>query len=169
MEPKPIPAGLALLLLGLMAVSATLRLRPAAGAAPRGGDPVPPFSVRTLDGERWDSRSLRGRRYGLLFLSRDCPYCRRCLAPLARGLRDSPEALVLVASDHPSVWPSDAVFRHLDDSSAGLRKIFRVRIVPTLYLIDEAGRIEGGYSGLRNEAFYLRQVPAFLAGKERLR
>ncbi len=119
----------------------------------RPGDPVPAFSlVSATNGGTWDSESLRGRPYALLFFATWCGSCRSELPAVARILQERPTLRLIAVSDEPG----DRVARYLASSGlvlpaagggGGMFASFGVRAVPTMVVVDAGGVISFARAG----------------------
>jgi peroxiredoxin len=109
-------------------------------------------------------RDLRGRLVVIAFWRTDCSGCQplreainRINQPIGRGGRwifavsDQPEADVLATLDDNPFWASIPV-----DSSARLARTFGIRNVPTVIVVDRAGRLAA-----RIEAEWNAETAAF--------
>lgn len=124
------------------------------------GQQVPSFSARTLDGETFTNRSVRGQVTLLQFWATWCSYCRRDQAAVDRIERMySGEGLLVLAID---TGESEATVRNYlrsnprscrialdEDKSMSAR--FGPHGVPYYVLLDEAGNIIGTQNGSGGE------------------
>ncbi len=122
--------------------------------------PAPEFVAKTLDGREVRLSELRGTPVLLNFWASWCGPCRRELPELA-DLYDKhkgKDLLVLGVNDEGKSVARDFQkqtglnFETLDDSSQKLYRAFRVRSIPTIFLIDKDGRIVRFASGARDKA-----------------
>lgn len=140
------------LALGLLAV--LLLARPAAGDRVRNvqaGQPVPPFSVRTIDGEDLSSAALRGKVVALVYVSADQRSSERALAALGalgRELRHPDLAIVSMTADTVRVGDFRQQRSRLDFTAPlGLdvgRQVYGslgIIVLPTTVIIDREGRL----------------------------
>lgn len=119
----------------------------------RPGNPVPAFSlVLVASGETWDSESLSGRPYALLFFATWCGSCRSETPAVARILQERPSLRLIAVSDEPG----DRVARYLASSGlalpaagggGGMFASFGVRAVPTMVVVDAEGVISFARAG----------------------
>src|SRR5947209_1738840 len=90
-----------------------LAFGPAAGAAPQAlkiGDPVPPFSLQTLDGKTLDIANLKGKVVLLDFWATWCVPCRQAMPELKTLLQKNsgkPLVVVSVSADQDIKAPTE--------------------------------------------------------------
>jgi|SRR4051812_31489642 thiol-disulfide isomerase/thioredoxin len=138
--------GIGLLCLGL--------LGSAAGAAPQPikvGDPVPPFSLQTLDGKTLSIASLKGKVVLLDFWATWCGPCRQAMPELKQLLQKNtgkPLVVVSVSADQDRkaaeefvrtngmTWP-----QAWDGQGKVIAGVFGVEGLPSYAVIDADGRI----------------------------
>ncbi len=119
------------------------------------GGPLPTFSLRTLDGTAWSSTSLAGKPTLLAFWAPWCGVCKTESQNLgwARRLVGERANVVSVASAFRSEGDVSRYVAEqgvdypvlLDDQ--GLAETLQVGAYPTVYFIDETGRIKGSVVG----------------------
>ena len=121
--------------------------------------PAPDFELKTLDGEKIRLSELRGHPVLLSFWASWCGPCRRELPGLskisneykAKGLQ------VLGVNDEGKgtagkyVKEAGLTFDTLDDSGLKAHRLYRVRSIPTVFLIDKDGKVVRFFKGSRDE------------------
>ena len=135
---------------------------------------APPFSLRRLDGTAWNlTDEIADRPAVLFFFETDCPSCRLSvpnLKRLAHWLDDS--AAVVGISQDPAdatreiVSRLDIDFPVLLDADLSVSRLYDPLAVPTLFLVDGAGRIVRHHTGFEKAAFndWAAALAALLAG-----
>ncbi len=129
-------------------------LRDGCGApAVRAGDRAPRFSLVLVgSGETWDSESLNGQPYALLFFATWCGSCRSEMPAVARVFHEEPSLRLYAVSDEPG----DRVAQYLASSglalpaagdAGGMFASFGVRAVPTMVVVNEQGVVEFARAG----------------------
>ncbi len=137
---------LGIALLGLVALGA------AANAAPlKIGDPVPPFSLQTLDGKTLDITSLKGKVVLLDFWATWCGPCRQAMPELKELLLKNtgkPLVVVSVSADQDRKAAEEYVRSNnmtwtqaWDGQGRVIGGVFGVQGLPSYALIDAEGRI----------------------------
>ena len=115
------------------------------------GGSLPAFSARTLDGTLLTEGMFTGRPVLLIFWNTWCPLCRRELPAVDRlARRFAPRGLAVLAVNTAlndsekkarSYWAkSGYLFPTVFDSSFRMGQAFKVLGVPTVLLVDAAGR-----------------------------
>ncbi len=121
--------------------------------------PAPQFTAKSLDGETFTNRSLRGRAVLLQFWATWCQYCRRDQAPLDNVARTFSNELVVLAID---VGESESTVRsYLEQHPRSTRVVlnegealasrFGAKGFPYYVLINSEGDIAGTQSGSGGE------------------
>jgi Flp pilus assembly protein TadD len=147
--------------------------------------PAPEFSAVDLRGRRQSLAALRGRPAALLFWASDVPAARAAFAALARGhdaLREAGIGALAVALDAPSererlralAARHELPFVHASEEIAlgytiANRHLFMNRQdlrLPTLFLLDAAGRIVKAYRGSAGVAEILADAARIDAAPE---
>ena len=122
--------------------------------------PAPDFEVKTLDGQRVRLADFRDRPVLLNFWASWCGPCRRELPSIVK-LHDEMKSRGLVVlgvndegRDIAQEYAEKAGlnFQTLDDSRLKLHRLYRVRSIPTIFLIDREGQIVRFLKGARDEA-----------------
>ncbi|MBV8684964.1 MAG: methylamine dehydrogenase accessory protein MauD [Caulobacteraceae bacterium] len=132
----------------------------AVAGGPEVGQPAPPMSLQTLDGSNLQlgAPSQSGRM--ILFVSSDCPVCKR-LIPLAKSVAKAEQFDLVFAGDAPSADLRALVGRYDLEAypfvnSRELGMAFQVAKLPYAVLLDEAGRIAA--KGLVNTREHLESL-----------
>jgi peroxiredoxin len=123
----------------------------AAPPPPKIGDPVPAFTLQTLDGKAVTSESLKGKTVLLDFWATWCPPCRQAL-PEIRSLskKNAGHSLVVisVSVDDNKATLEDFVHKNAmdwtqawDGQGKVTNGIFGISDFPSYVLIDAKGRI----------------------------
>lgn len=111
--------------------------------------PAPDFELKTLDGDKVRLADLRGKPVLLSFWATWCGPCRRELPELA-ALHDEfqKKGLVILGVNDEGKGTAKKYaekellpFPILDDSGLKVNRLYRVRSIPTLFLIDKDGKI----------------------------
>jgi cytochrome c biogenesis protein CcmG, thiol:disulfide interchange protein DsbE len=152
------------------------RLAPQIGAAlgvGRTGEPAPPFTVVTLDGERVSLDSLRGKVVLLNFWATWCAPCRIEMPGFQRVYRDKKDQgfeIVALSTDQEGV---EKVVNYIADrgvtfpvamAPGGIVQTYRGgNMIPTSILIDRNGRIRHRVTGIFAEPALRLAVNRLLA------
>jgi thiol-disulfide isomerase/thioredoxin len=142
----PLHLRLGIALLGLLALGT------AASAAPlKIGDPVPHFSLQTLDGKTLDSASLKGKVVLLDFWATWCGPCRQAMPELKSLLQKNsgkPLVVVSVSADQDMKAPAEFArangmtwMQAWDGTGKVIGGVFGVSGLPSYVVIDADGRI----------------------------
>lgn len=126
--------------------------------------PAPDFELKTLDGQRVRLQDLRGKPVLLSFFASWCGPCRRELPSMVKlheefkdkglqvfGVNDEGKGTARQFAEKAGL-----TFAILDDSSLKAAHLYRVRSIPTAFLIDKDGKVvrflRGGrdYDSLRS-------------------
>ena len=168
---------LAALLIGVVVAAMQIRFDP---AVLRPGDPVPNFTLQTLDGKSVTFSSLQGQAIVLNFWATWCPPCRREMPLLdavqkdyrTRGVTivgiDLGEPMDLVRAYVQSVGVTYPIW--VDTTNPGpefnrtheLYNRFGGVGLPTTFFIDANGIIRDRYIGELNRAFLQNRIEAML-------
>jgi peroxiredoxin len=111
--------------------------------------PAPDFELKTLDGERVRLAELRGHPVLLSFWASWCPPCRSELPELSAIKQQfQGKGLVVLGVNDEGRGPArkyseeaGLTFPTLDDSGLKAHRLYRVRSIPTLFLIDKNGKV----------------------------
>jgi thiol-disulfide isomerase/thioredoxin len=168
---------LAALLVGIVVAAMQIRFDP---AVLRPGDPVPNFTLQTLDGKPVTFSSLQGQAVVLNFWATWCPPCRRELPLLeavqkeysARGVTiaginlDEPVDLVRTYVRSAGVtYPIWVDPRAAEPGFKGTRELYNQFGgvgLPTTFFIDANGVIRDSYIGELNRAFLQNRIESML-------
>ena len=126
----------------------------AANAAPQPlkiGDPVPPFSLQTLDGKTLSIASLKGKVVLLDFWATWCGPCRQAMPELKTLLQKNsgkPLVVVSVSADQDMKAPAEFArangmtwVQAWDGTGKVIGGVFGVNSLPSYVVIDADGRI----------------------------
>lgn len=113
------------------------------------GTAVPDFTATTLDGTTYTAANLRGRMWAVGFFAATCGSCRTYLPQLCDFMArpDMTAQLCLVFIDGDAHMATDLVAMargHLPtvvQATAEVSRAFQVQVYPTLFAIDENGRV----------------------------
>ena len=112
------------------------------------GKPLPDFSRRTLDGQRVDTVSFRGRTVVIKFFAKYCAPCQKTLPALEALHQRHPDlAIVGVAEDEHQADVEDVVSRYsltfpvVYDAENVLAGRYRVNALPAAFVADLNGTV----------------------------
>jgi len=121
--------------------------------------PAPDFELKTLDGERVRLSSFRGHPVLLNFWASWCGPCRRELPGLVKiysqykdkglvvlGVNDEGKGTARKFADVASL-----TFPTVDDSDQKAYRQYRVRSIPSVFIINTDGKVVRFFSGARDE------------------
>jgi thiol-disulfide isomerase/thioredoxin len=119
-------------------------------------EPAPRFFAKTLDGERFDNQSLKGRVVLLQFWTTWCPVCKSDQAAVETIVREyAPKGLVVLAVDVNE--SKKRVKKYLEESprspkivlteDTNLAAIFEVKSFPRYIVINREGNLSGEQNG----------------------
>ncbi len=129
-------------------------------AATGADEPAPHFSLKTIDGEKYTSETLKGKVVLIQFWATWCPYCKKD-EPVVDSLANefAKEGLVVFAVDMGE--PRRKVKKYLDTSPRAakivlaedttLAAICEARGYPLYVLLDRDGKIAGRQHGAGGE------------------
>ena len=121
--------------------------------------PAPDFELKTLEGDRLKLSDLRGKPVLLNFWASWCGPCRRELPGILNIHRTlmSKGLVVLGVNDEGRrearkfAAEANLPFDTVDDSAKKVHKLYRVRAIPTVFLIDNDGTIVRFFRGAKDE------------------
>jgi len=122
------------------------------------GERAPAFSLKDLSGNEVYLSSFRGRTVLLNFWATWCPYCRKeraHLNSLHREYKDRGLVIISIATDKSAGTVRDfmknnpADFIVLSDDNKKTSASYKVRGLPTSFLIDREGMIRQKFVGFR--------------------
>ena len=119
------------------------------------GVEAPHFALPTVEGNIVRMADFKGQHVALIFVRSNCPYCHELEEHLEKyPIKDDRQLFIIsldqigetrtIQAAHPFAFPI------LVDSTGILGKEYEVSAVPTVYLIDEEGKIEASASGMPN-------------------
>jgi peroxiredoxin/outer membrane lipoprotein-sorting protein len=122
--------------------------------------PAPDFEAKTIDGEKLRLSDLRGKPVLLNFWASWCGPCRRELPGVEKvhqafkdkglvvlGVNDEGKAIARQYTGEASLS-----FNTVDDTNLKVHRLYRVRSIPSVFLIDKDGKIVRFFSGAHDEA-----------------
>ncbi len=139
-------------------------------AIPQIGSPAPVIKLMDLQsGKSFSVNDLRGKVALFNFVSAWCPSCKEAQRSLV-GLADKYRGLELItiSLDEDSSGFVDSLNKEnpgihfVSDKSDTITKAFAVPVLPTIYLIDQYGKIRYILPGYKPEA--LKKLDFFLRG-----
>ncbi len=120
---------------------------------------APDFDLKTLEGERIHLSDLRGHPVLLSFWASWCGLCRKELPHLSKiyqAYKDSGLTIFGVNDEGKSVArdfvsKNNLPFATLDDSGLKAHRLYRVRSIPSVFLIDAGGKVVRYFRGAHDE------------------
>ncbi|MBZ5729097.1 MAG: redoxin domain-containing protein [Acidobacteriia bacterium] len=122
--------------------------------------PAPDFELKTIEGERVHLAELRGHPVLLSFWASWCGPCRRELPEVARlheqfkgrglvvlGINDEGKGTARKFADKNGL-----PFPTVDDSGGKAHRLYRVRAIPSVFLIDGEGKVVRFFLGAKSPA-----------------
>ncbi|MGA2185397.1 MAG: TlpA disulfide reductase family protein [Bryobacteraceae bacterium] len=141
-------------------IIAALAIATLSGAFPGAPASAPPFSAKTMDGERFTNESVKGKVVLVQFWATWCQYCRReqpIVDDIAREFAE--KGLVVLAVDVGE--SKKKVKKYLDESprackivlneDTNLPALFAATAYPVYVLIDREGNVAGIQRGAGGE------------------
>ncbi|MEN3028528.1 MAG: TlpA disulfide reductase family protein [Aquificaceae bacterium] len=136
------------------------------------GELVPNFELSDIEGNFYSPQEVQGKKL-IVFYKTTCPTCQLTL-PFV-------EKLYRLYHNHISVWavvqdPEQEAFKFaqnygltfpqlIDYPEYGVSIKYKVQVVPTLYLVEEGGRVEFvSHSFVKADLRKLNELLAFSAG-----
>jgi peroxiredoxin len=109
------------------------------------------FTLQDMDGETWDSKSLRGKVLLLSFWSTSCPPCREEMPDLERiyrRFRGQGLIVLAISGDQPAdlrqyLGEQKLSFPLLLDPNDRVKERFRVGAIPKTFIYDREGHLAG--------------------------
>ncbi len=134
----------------LLVVLSVLMATVSSGWSVEIGDPLPDFSIQTFEGSRSSRVTLEGKPLLLIFWNTWCPYCMEELPKINRvSEKLGPTGLAVLAintgindseNKARAYWKKqEYVFPSGFDHDFEITTAFRVRGVPTIFLVDSKG------------------------------
>lgn len=122
--------------------------------------PAPDFELKTLDGEKIGLNDLKGKPVLLSFWASWCGPCRRELPGLDQlHAKFKDQGLVILGINDEEkgdarryVEKAGLRFPTLHDGSKKVHRLYRVRSIPTVFLLDKDGKVVRFFRGSRDEA-----------------
>ena len=119
-------------------------------------EPAPKFYAKTMDGEKFDNQSLKGRVVLLQFWTTWCPVCKRDQESVEIIVREyTPKGLVVLAVDVNE--SKKRVKKYLEESprspkivlteDTNLAAIFEAKSFPRYIVINRDGNLSGEQNG----------------------
>lgn len=140
--------------------------------APKRADPAPPFSLRTIDGERLRLSDLKGKIVVLHFYATWCAPCEHEMPNLVRLRQNYPPEQVAVIGLAVNETDGGKTVREWIQrfgitypqalASPAVVAAYWVQGVPITYLIDAQGRIRYRFEGERDFESYRQMVEYLL-------
>jgi thiol-disulfide isomerase/thioredoxin len=122
---------------------------------------APKFHAKSLDGEKFNNESVKGKAVLIEFWATWCPYCKRDQPAIDAMVEEyGPQGLIVLAVDVRE--PRKKVERYLQQSprackivmmeDSNLAAMFAAKKFPFYVLIDQDGKIAGTHQGEAREA-----------------
>jgi thiol-disulfide isomerase/thioredoxin len=123
-------------------------------------EPAPKFHAKSLDGEKFNNESVKGKAVLIEFWATWCPYCRRDQPAIDAIVEEyEPKGLIVLAVDVRE--PRKKVQKYLENSprackivlmdDTNLTAMFAAKSFPFYVLIDQDGKIAGTHKGTAGE------------------
>jgi thiol-disulfide isomerase/thioredoxin len=123
-------------------------------------EPAPKFNAISLDGEKFNNESIKGKAVLIEFWATWCPYCRRDQPAIDAILEENqPQGLIVLAVDvkesrkkvqnYLEKSPRACKVVLMDDTN--LTAMFAAKAFPFYVLIDQNGKIAGTHKGTAGE------------------
>ena len=123
-------------------------------------EPAPKFHAKSLDGEKFNNESVKGKAVLIEFWATWCPYCKRDQPAIDTITGEyEPQGLIVLAVDVKE--PRKKVERYLEQSprackivlmdDTNLVAMFAATTFPFYVLIDQNGKIAGTHKGTAGE------------------
>src|ERR1035437_5748813 len=122
--------------------------------------PAPDFDLKTIDGERVRLADFRGRPVLLSFWASWCGPCRRELPEVARLYdRFKDKGLVVLGINDEGkgaarkfAGQNQLPFPIVDDSDGKAHRLYRIRAIPSVFVIDAQGKVVHFFVGAKSPA-----------------
>jgi peroxiredoxin/outer membrane lipoprotein-sorting protein len=120
--------------------------------------PAPDFELKTLEGEKVKLSDFRGKPVLLNFWATWCGPCRREMPGLVKLYQENrgKGLVVLGLNDEDRgtarkfCEANNVQFATLDDSALKAHRLYRVRSIPSIFLIDKDGKVVKFFSGAQD-------------------
>src|SRR5580700_4317782 len=123
-------------------------------------EPAPKFHAKSLDGDKFNNDSVKGKAVLIQFWATWCPYCKRDQPAVDAMVEEyAPQALIVLGVDFREARKK--VERYLKESprackivlmdDTNLAALFAAKTVPLYVLIDQDGKIAGTHKGTAGE------------------
>jgi thiol-disulfide isomerase/thioredoxin/outer membrane lipoprotein-sorting protein len=120
---------------------------------------APDFELKTLEGDRVHLSELRGHPVLLSFWASWCGPCRRELPGVAKVSEDFKDKLLVFGVNDEGkgvarqyLAKANLPIATLDDSGLKVHRLYRVRAIPSVFLIDGDGKVVRFFRGTHDEA-----------------
>jgi len=161
-----------LVVVALLAVDAIRRIPPIqGGGGSSGGEKAPDFHLRDINGHEFSLSDFRGKVVILDFFMIRCAPCRTQVGELKEVLREFGGQVVIISI---SVDPSDTdedlkeyarengITWIVARDTADVASKYGIKVVPTLFIIDEDGYIRYSHEGATGSDVLSREVEEIL-------
>ena len=140
------------------------------------GEPAPPFRLDRLDGEKVELAALQGKVVVVNFWATWCPPCREEMPYLVRIVKErAADGVELVAINNDDVDAQrPAIERYLKSmpevapyivlGRPEVSALFRVRALPSVYVLDRHGHVVASHQGQASESQLERWIGKALEG-----
>lgn len=127
------------------------------------GTAAPDFSLATTDGDSVCMTCKLGQPLALVFVSSSCGYCGELQRRLATVDPVRSTDILLISSGDRAAAQRIKTDHHvgfpvLVDSARAVSILYRVSVVPTVYLIDAQGKVQDSAHGLPDSWTMLQRV-----------
>ncbi|MDD5543114.1 MAG: TlpA disulfide reductase family protein [Acidobacteriia bacterium] len=138
------------------------------------GQALPAFRVETQEGERISRESLIGWRVLIAFFNVECEHCTREIPMWDHLLSGYPkDSLTAIAVSESESFKTRAFarqrssrIRYITDNNHILKKLFKVKALPTVFLVDREGHIQNTLIGEHGADVSRRILQDFLRRSE---
>jgi peroxiredoxin/outer membrane lipoprotein-sorting protein len=123
---------------------------------------APDFELKTLDGEKMRLSDLQGKVVLVNFWASWCPPCRKELPSLVKLSNEFKErGLVVLGVNDEGRGPAGKYaekvglsFATVDDSSKKAHRLYSIRSIPTVFIINREGKVVRFFNGGQPEATF---------------